>query len=203
MEYLDQPSVKISGFPNHPIIEEHPEFDFVPTSVLLGKTSKKKSYGWIPISIGALLTLGGIVLLILMFYYSVKLDGVKHSYYSDYRIGRHLENHYNDLVSFMMVIGIPVASCGLITLILGLIYKKNFTPIKTIADYIPRNKRVGKCKRRMIFVKDRKFGVLKKGFNKILAPAEYDKLTWRDTNTLYAEKNKRRFLIDIYGNELT
>lgn len=75
--------------------------------------------------------------------------------------------------------------------------------IASIADYIAKKCFNKSSKRYFIFVKDRKFGIVKKGLYKTIVPAEYDKLSWRDDNTLAAEQDGQTFLIDIFGNRLS
>ena len=74
--------------------------------------------------------------------------------------------------------------------------------IKVVADYISTRKN-GRQKMHVIFVKDRKFGVLNANFNNVVVPPKYDKLSWTtNKDMLMAEKDGESFLIDIYGVRL-
>lgn len=165
------------------IIDEFPEYDFVPTSVMGGPKEKTPKYGKIPIRIGLVLILAGGVLL-----------GLMVNYYN---------KHHGGLAETMMSVGIPVFSVGIFLVILGYVFRKKGHPIKTVADYVSKNMKFGRRKGLIIFVKNRKFGVLKLGFNEIYVSPEYDKLSWRNKNILIAKKDSTEFLIDIYGNVLS
>jgi hypothetical protein len=200
------------------IIKEFPEYNFIPTPVLRGPKEKKSKYGRSPISIGCFFLLAGAILLGLMaFYYSEggRYGMIEEHYKDSYQKDNNWEDKkkadnmrdekrisYN-VAEVLLSTGIPVFACGLLLIAIGYGYRKYFNPIKTVADYILKNRKQGCRMNRMIFVRNRKFGVLTTSYNQVIVPPEYDKLLWRDKNILYAEKCGREFLIDIMGNELT
>ena len=96
----------------------------------------------------------------------------------------------------------PIIILGIVLLIMGFVGRVKRRSLKKFVDYLSGKRGAGKQKKMRIFVKNRKFGVLRKGLYKVFVPAEYDKLSWRGKKILDAEKDGRHFIIDIYGNEL-
>lgn len=75
-----------------------------------------------------------------------------------------------------------------------------------LADYVCTNI-VENTFQYVVFVKDRKFGICNypKLFlkAKVMVPPIYDKLSWKKRNKiLYAIKDGKEWLIDVYGNKL-
>ena len=114
-----------------------------------------------------------------------------------------LEHRYHYLESRVMApIGGTLFGIGLLFLLpMGYSARKTQS-IKVVADYISTRKN-GRQKMHVIFVKDRKFGVLNANFNNVVVPPKYDKLSWTtNKDMLMAEKDGESFLIDIYGVRL-
>lgn len=121
----------------------------------------------------------------------------------------HIKNNKHDFdfsfvfeEDFLVWFGFLLSIFGILLLIMGFVGRAKHRSLKKFADYLSGKRGVGRQKKMRIFVKNRKFGVLRKGLYKVFAPAEYDKLSWRGKNILDAEKDGRHFVIDVYGNEL-
>lgn len=153
------------------IVDDYPEYEFVPTSLV--KSIKNKA--WVLMGIGVVVLVCGTILMC-----GADLDAPP-----------------------ILTIICAILLFGLILVGIGFTYYKKSHPIEMVADYISKNKAVGKRKSLVIFVKSRKFGVLESGTNRIRIPAVYDKLLWRDKNILVASSDGMTFLIDIFGNKLS
>ena len=104
----------------------------------------------------------------------------------------------SDFSGIMIILGGPLLIGGFLNFI-------KHKPIASVADYVPKNRKIGIRRKHMIIVKDKKFGVIEKDYNSVEVPAQYDKLSWkskRESDILIAEKDGHSFLIDIHGNEL-
>lgn len=172
------------------IMEMYPEYGFRPTSLVPSPR---------PVNIFLLI---GVASLCVVFSHIIVLYGA---------------GIINEL-SILDVITLDVIpSVILITISIVFIWKgnkekqrrKNTPTIKLVevADYIQCK---GKCQIRYpyaFFVKDHKFGliVLKIGGEiKVLIPAIYDKLSWKEKGKiLIVERNNQTYMIDIYGNRLS
>ena len=85
--------------------------------------------------------------------------------------------------------------------------KKN-APLREVADYIQNYWYTGlfryqKTPKLKFFVKEGKFGLMDVANYTPFLPAKYDLLAWHEKDKfLIATQNNRKFIIDIYGNEL-
>lgn len=108
---------------------------------------------------------------------------------------------YFDFSDFTLIL----LTIGLTFLVVGFLNLIKHKPLVDVADYVPKNRKIGIRGKHMIIVKDQKFGVIEKDYNSVEVPAQYDKLSWkskRESDILIAEKDGHSFLIDIHGNEL-
>lgn len=211
--------------PQKTIIEEFPEYGFRPTSLLGGPTIRSKSYGRIPILVGGIALLASFIVLGFMIYnfteaakYEKRAERYSKKSYEYYLQGENelqkkesenekrmelkREKSENLAENILLPIGIPLLYCGLICFALGCKYHKKYMPVKAVADYLSFSGK-GKSKGMAIFVKDRKFGVLKTGFNEVVVPAEYDRLTWQSTKHLFGEVDGKILLVDAKGKQCT
>ena len=212
------PTPKTPTIPQTPpqsktIIEMFPEYGFKPTSLLPGPATKGKSYARVPILIGYFLLLAGLVCFGLMTYYyseesKYELVGglgffltwvgvmfllVAYSYrrktlvkaIADYvsTTGKGVNN------------GRPIFVKGRMFGVLKYRYSKVIVP----AEYDKLTWATGK----FLFgeINGKTLLVDTKG-NRCTKP--YDRLSWSEhEGVLWAEQGGRRFLIDVYDNELS
>lgn len=163
------------------IMEKFPEYGFKPTSLYNKRVSGRKWLFALYVfggTIGGVYLVSGVVALFV--YIILGWDEDKAD-----RIGG-----ITTLVLFIVVY-MPLFLTKII-----LWYRKGILS-SAFADYIQTK---GKMR---FFVKDGKFGLVKGSNNKILVPANYDKLTWNQRyETIMATLNGTSFLIDIYNNRL-
>lgn len=195
------------------IMEEFPEYDFRPTSLLVGKAIKDKGYAKMPIIIGGFLILLSVVFWGLMSHYSILEKQVESDDY-------HMRHKYSDEIAIFGGLGSMMLVFGICALSIGCVYRKKYMPIKAAADYVSYNKKgwqylppllvakvPGNGTGCVIFVKNRKFGVLKYGVSiyhvKIVIPSEYDSLTWLTSQFLLAERNGKKMIVDLVHNSCT
>lgn len=178
-------------------MEDFTDYRFKPVSLIKGPATKSSSYARIPILIGYAMTIAGFILLILLIVYAVERDQYdkkinwtdgwdEYHYTYEYRHWAHMDT----LCVIMTSTGVPIFSVGVVILVLFYVLRRKHSPIQSIADYISTNKMVGKRKNLIIFVKNRKFGVMKKGLNKIVIPAQFDMLSWETKVFLWQKTMK-------------
>ena len=208
--------------PQKSILEEFPEYEFMPTSLFGGKTTKEKNYGKIPIGIGYALLLLAIVFIGLSWHYDKRSEAYKeemmkyreqhydnnsYEYCRDYIDMESEASDMEDRSEWMVAVGSELLTIGVIILIIGYLYRKRRYPIRAVADYYATSK-IGRRDNCRIVVKARKFGVIQQSafgmeIVKLLIPTEYDRMTWQTFQLLFAEKDGKTKLIDITGKKGT
>lgn len=202
------------------IMEEFPEYGFVPTTILGGK--KKMSV--VLLLIGGIVTIVGVVLLC----FGIRYNHIANSYErkADYYLekaceyeklgyenkAKEMDKKWQEMddrnaemgehADGMLVSGTYVIFSCMAFFAVVLVGSKSRKFIMAVADYFPM-KRAGFRGKWVIFVKDRKFGLLKQGRTKIVIPAQYEKLSWQQGNILMGEELGKCFLIDRKGKRLT
>lgn len=164
------------------IAEEFPEYGFVLANTLEGEALKRKSHGRKPITISWIVIAVEIVFVLLYSWSENSWGDIQ---------------NMEDLFWILSCIGLPFPVVGLTGLIIAHTMRKKFNP-----DYISESN-TGRRGKRMIFVKNRKFGVSHTRSVKVVVPAQYDKLSWLNDDVLLGRENGKYLLIDKDGTPLT
>jgi len=212
----------ISEQPQKSILEEFPEYGFKPTSLMPGPATINNKLK-VLILLGVIVLLAGLVCSGLAVSYAVK--EAKYEKMADYYLEKSCDyakegeaqlekeaeqeaermddmtDRMADLEGIMGPIGGYVTFLGLCLFVTPLVFRKKLVPVQAVADYVSSSRK-GKNKTMLIFVKDRRFGVLKE-FNEVIVPAEYDKLTWQSKKYLFGEIDGKVLLVDTKGNRCT
>lgn len=107
--------------------------------------------------------------------------------------------HVSYLALFFGIILSIVALLHLILFYRGILWhpKGGYKKLVSVADYVVDESGM------TIFVKDRKFGLMKMGSFRVMIPAQYDTMEWEQRGELLrVSKGDSKFLIDIYNNIL-
>ena len=194
-QYVEQHREEMMKWPwKKSIMEEFPEYGFKPTSLLVKRAGNPSKVFYLAMGYTFLiLTLISTVFCIIMSF--LEGDGMP----------------WWGIILFTIALNGPCV----FLIIKGYSFKnKPFLDFKQEADYLATNRKLLANSLRdtkQFFVKNRKFGLITTSSrlkdamsSKILIPAEYDKLSWKEKNRiLVAEKNGETFLIDIFGNRLS